>query len=254
VTDAAGLQVVAILALLFALVRVLRPRRSEPAPKALPPWSGADPLPAPYYCPTSTSLLEVSGGLQLVSLDEGWVPGDASTFAWTAAIRQPPEALGSVRLRVVLVDRDDEHLPAGDGMGNFFTDSRQVEASQAATLVATLRRRLTPDDSVGLNWVTATAPIDRLPAGKPGVLVRARARLEVTTSEGRRLVATTPFAYAPRAGPIGLVAATPDDATCPVCGDALGDRPRRTCERCDTLHHEDCYDYLGDCATFGCRP
>ena len=38
---------------------------------------------------------------------------------------------------------------------------------------------------------------------------------------------------------------------CPVCSTAIDDSPR-VCERCSTPHHEDCWEYVGDCAIFGC--
>ena len=53
---------------------------------------------------------------------------------------------------------------------------------------------------------------------------------------------------------------------CPVCATAFtiradceeGHRSCEdcvvTCERCETLHHKECWDYAGGCALFGCRP
>jgi len=40
-------------------------------------------------------------------------------------------------------------------------------------------------------------------------------------------------------------------ATCPVCADLLAG-PMRTCPRCRTPHHPECWDYLPGCAIFGC--
>lgn len=39
--------------------------------------------------------------------------------------------------------------------------------------------------------------------------------------------------------------------TCPVCADPM-DGPVRTCERCGTPHHPECWDYVPGCAVFGC--
>mgnify|MGYP006286410321 CR=1 FL=1 len=39
---------------------------------------------------------------------------------------------------------------------------------------------------------------------------------------------------------------------CPVCGSPIEDEPRY-CPRCDTPHHQDCWDYVGGCAIFACR-
>ena len=40
---------------------------------------------------------------------------------------------------------------------------------------------------------------------------------------------------------------------CPVCATIIKEEPR-LCERCETPHHQDCWDYAGGCALFGCRP
>jgi hypothetical protein len=39
---------------------------------------------------------------------------------------------------------------------------------------------------------------------------------------------------------------------CPVCGQAVQDQGW-SCERCSTPHHDDCVQYFGGCAIFGCR-
>jgi hypothetical protein len=39
---------------------------------------------------------------------------------------------------------------------------------------------------------------------------------------------------------------------CPVCGALLGTSVVR-CSSCRTPHHEECWHYLGKCATFACR-
>lgn len=41
--------------------------------------------------------------------------------------------------------------------------------------------------------------------------------------------------------------------SCPVCADPLEGAARRDCPRCETPHHRECWDYVGDCAIFGCR-
>lgn len=44
----------------------------------------------------------------------------------------------------------------------------------------------------------------------------------------------------------------PGVGPCPVCGDRiLG--PPRTCTRCDTPHHAECWDYVPGCAVFACE-
>lgn len=244
--------VIAVLGFLGSLSRSAKEIERD----RLPPWSGDDPLPTPFRCPTSTKIEKAHGGLQLVTLDNGWAMGHGTTYAWTVGVRQPPGSMGGVQLRVVLVNRHDEHLPAGDGMGNFFSDSRQTRPEEVEDLLAPLRERLDPGDAGALTWITAMAPIHRLPGGKPGSLKRARARLEITQGEGRHLVATTPFAYVPRFAPEDRIAFMDSEATettCPVCGDELAGRENKTCKRCGTPHHVDCYAYLGECAIFGCH-
>ena len=240
----------------LAILASVRKEAEEIGQERVPAWSGRNPLPAPHHCPTSTKVEAHSGGMELITLDDGWARGHGTTYAWTAGIRLPPEALGAVQLRVVLVNRHGEHLPAGDGMGNFFADARQVRDEQVEDLVRILRERLAPEDAEQLAFVTALAPIDRLPGGKPGTLKRARARLEITTSEGRRLTVTTPFAYVPRVAPedrIEFQDVTADETACPVCGDELAGRKQKSCKRCGTPHHADCWAYLGECAIFGCH-
>ena len=38
---------------------------------------------------------------------------------------------------------------------------------------------------------------------------------------------------------------------CQICGEAIREDHVR-CSSCDTPHHEDCWQYYGECATFGC--
>ncbi len=42
-----------------------------------------------------------------------------------------------------------------------------------------------------------------------------------------------------------------DSATCMVCGDDIIDQSV-SCLSCKTVHHKDCWDYLGRCSTYGC--
>lgn len=41
------------------------------------------------------------------------------------------------------------------------------------------------------------------------------------------------------------------DVVCQVCGTGQPG-PVKVCSRCDTIHHADCWDYLGGCSTYGC--
>ena len=45
----------------------------------------------------------------------------------------------------------------------------------------------------------------------------------------------------------------PTEIHCPVCATVIKNEPR-LCERCETPHHHDCWEYAGGCALFGCRP
>lgn len=41
---------------------------------------------------------------------------------------------------------------------------------------------------------------------------------------------------------------------CPLCHEPLaGALPQRSCARCETPHHEPCWEELGGCAVLGCR-
>ena len=40
--------------------------------------------------------------------------------------------------------------------------------------------------------------------------------------------------------------------TCPVCGDVIDDTSS-ACFLCNTLHHQDCWQFNGGCAMFGCK-
>lgn len=42
------------------------------------------------------------------------------------------------------------------------------------------------------------------------------------------------------------------DATCQVCGDAIGAARRVHCRSCRTAHHDDCWKYNDGCSVFGC--
>ena len=54
----------------------------------------------------------------------------------------------------------------------------------------------------------------------------------------------------------GIQAAT-TRPRCPVCATEINNEqpPQEThrCQRCETLHHKDCWDYTGGCAIFGCN-
>jgi len=52
---------------------------------------------------------------------------------------------------------------------------------------------------------------------------------------------------------IRWVDARPLAGSCPVCATLLA-HPVTRCGRCDTPHHEQCWDYLGRCAVYGCEP
>ena len=40
---------------------------------------------------------------------------------------------------------------------------------------------------------------------------------------------------------------------CPICSSPLRN-PIVRCKRCSSPHHQDCWEYLGRCATYGCDP
>jgi len=49
------------------------------------------------------------------------------------------------------------------------------------------------------------------------------------------------------AGPVII-----EDACCRICGESMV-RDIVLCRRCKTPHHRDCWDYAGNCSTYGCR-
>ncbi len=57
----------------------------------------------------------------------------------------------------------------------------------------------------------------------------------------------------PQAAEVAILAAdeSAEEATCPICGTAMAP-PLKRCGECQTLHHEDCWNYLGGCAVFAC--
>ena len=50
---------------------------------------------------------------------------------------------------------------------------------------------------------------------------------------------------------IDMTEMTPDLGNCPVCGHDVA-MERTKCTACRTPHHEDCWQYSGGCAIFGC--
>ena len=46
-----------------------------------------------------------------------------------------------------------------------------------------------------------------------------------------------------------------DISQCMVCGESVGDEANDgvACVQCDTVHHPDCWKYIGKCSTYGCR-
>jgi hypothetical protein len=43
------------------------------------------------------------------------------------------------------------------------------------------------------------------------------------------------------------------DGLCPICAAPLRE-PLVRCDRCQAPHHQECWEYLGRCATYGCEP
>lgn len=46
----------------------------------------------------------------------------------------------------------------------------------------------------------------------------------------------------------------PTTVACPVCAARIEGAGAAACPRCETPHHQECWDYVGGCAIFGCRP
>ena len=43
-----------------------------------------------------------------------------------------------------------------------------------------------------------------------------------------------------------------EETNCRVCGEAFGEIPIIACRLCGTIHHEDCWNYSGQCSVYGC--
>ena len=50
---------------------------------------------------------------------------------------------------------------------------------------------------------------------------------------------------------VKAVSVDSENAVCMICGEAILQR-RVQCRRCHTPHHQECWDYLGQCSTYGC--
>ena len=46
--------------------------------------------------------------------------------------------------------------------------------------------------------------------------------------------------------------AATEDPLCPVCGSRILREDRVTCRRCRTPHHQDCWEFNGQCSTYAC--
>ena len=50
---------------------------------------------------------------------------------------------------------------------------------------------------------------------------------------------------------VTAVSIASENAVCMICGEAVVER-RVQCRRCQTPHHQECWEYLGQCSTYGC--
>jgi hypothetical protein len=50
---------------------------------------------------------------------------------------------------------------------------------------------------------------------------------------------------------LGEATRTAEEVTCQICGETI-EHELVHCRRCNTPHHEDCWEYFGGCSTFGC--
>lgn len=54
-------------------------------------------------------------------------------------------------------------------------------------------------------------------------------------------------------GSLTLAMTDHSHAICQICGTPIGSDPVTICPKCETVHHQDCWKYLGEtCSTFGC--
>ncbi len=50
---------------------------------------------------------------------------------------------------------------------------------------------------------------------------------------------------------VSAVSLVSENEVCMICGENIVER-RVHCRRCQTPHHQECWEYLGQCSTFGC--
>jgi hypothetical protein len=219
-------------------------------------------LPTPHLCPTSTRVELAGPGVELHSLDEGWLRGAQVHYAWRAVVQLPVKNGGQPWAELTIVRRSGKRHPRGDEPGTFRLTSGPTPDQPRADIPDGSPKRLRERE------FQLEAPLDSLPRGAgPGSFFRARARLVAGVGEETWLVAECPFTYKPHLAPTSMVQVTAtrdltpegaddqeDEATvsCQVCGDPVTGHVHR-CERCGTPHHDDCWRYIGHCSTFGCR-
>ncbi len=97
----------------------------------------------------------------------------------------------------------------------------------------------------------------RLEAGPPGVTIQVGTCLMETAQFGEFIelagALLEEFVGHAHSGGIQIVTADLVAAAgkCPVCGGDMDEHLRR-CSSCRTPHHDDCWEYFGGCAIFGC--
>lgn len=78
-----------------------------------------------------------------------------------------------------------------------------------------------------------------------GMVLRLVAELSSTVEQ-------LPLPPAPAPCPLRLDQPVPWDATCKVCGTGLAVERAVYCPKCQTPHHESCWEYAGGCSVYGC--
>lgn len=106
----------------------------------------------------------------------------------------------------------------------------QVLFGPLSWLVAENERRSAEDREVQRRRGDAEAPAPRPAAG--------------------RVALPDPPPSAQYVGP-GFVARVGKEGHCQVCGESLT-RNVVSCDRCATLHHQECWDYIRGCSTYAC--
>lgn len=213
-------------------------------------------LPAHGAYTHGLELEEAGPGVQLLEMSRGWQSqGRERHYVWAGRARLP-SGPGEAWAELTLVRRNGEALEDGEGLAPFRRSSGPVP--EHAEPIPSFR-----DRRLGVFRFEFEATPEDLPRrADGGELIRGRAKIVLGVGPRAWIAFEVPFTHHSRLAPGAMVRVTAvkdgdasppaGAAICQVCGDGLAGAVRQ-CSRCGTPHHEECWRYIGRCATFGCR-